>query len=157
MSSLLNLGPSTQNSSSFFLDYVCNWIGGQAIVNDLLQPPFFSSAGFTDIVTTDNITHGQVRQAANFAFARIYYSGHEVPFYQPVVALSLFNRTIHGMDIATGTLQARMGGGYVSVGTSTSEFREGNVTVVYEVLDGAEWVYDVTLGKPVMAGNRTKV
>lgn len=77
-----------------------------------------------------------------------------------MVALSLFNRTIHGLDIATGTVQARMGGGYVTKGPQTSTFREGNGTVIYEVLDPSEWVYDVNLNMPVMIGmigNGTKV
>jgi hypothetical protein len=93
-----------------------------------------------------------VRQADNFAFARVYYSGHEVPFYQPVIALEMFNRTMHGLDVATGTESAVMGGGYRTVGPETSEFREGNATVQWVVLP-ADAVYDVGTGAP--AGNGT--
>lgn len=74
-----------------------------------------------------------------------------------MVALTLFNRTIYGVDIATGTVPARMGGGYVTKGTAMSEFREGNATVVYEVLNGEEWTYDVGKNMPVRVGNGTKV
>lgn len=98
-----------------------------------------------------------MKQADNFAFARVYYSGHEVPFYQPVLALMLFNRTIHGVDIATGTVPVSVGGGYVTKGTAMSEFREGNETVVWEVLEGDECIYDVELNMPVKVGNGTKV
>lgn len=30
----------------------------------------------------DGIEYGEVRQYGNFSFARIYESGHEVPYYQ---------------------------------------------------------------------------
>lgn len=97
--------------------------------------------------------HGQVKQAANFAFARVYYSGHEVPFYQPLLALELFNRSISGVDIATGeVVVAGRGGEYATVGTGESAFREGNATVRYAVLP-ADAVYDVDTGAP--AGNGT--
>jgi hypothetical protein len=95
-----------------------------------------------------------VKQAANFAFARIYYSGHEVPFYQPLLALELFNRTMLGLDIATGTVSARIGSSYVSEGTAKSEFREGNRTVQYHVLP-VNSTYDVVTGAPSVVGNET--
>lgn len=78
--------------------------------------------------------HGQVKQSANFAFLRIYESGHEVPFYQPVVALDMFERMMKGLDIATGTVEAAPGGGYVTNGTARSTYREGNGTIQYEVV-----------------------
>ena len=31
-----------------------------------------SSAGYINISTTDEVVHGQVKQSANFAYARIY-------------------------------------------------------------------------------------
>ena len=55
----------------------------------------------------------------------VYESGHEVPFYQPVVALEMFERAIKGLDVATG----EMGGkgkvyhqGYAKEGNSTIQF-----------------------------------
>lgn len=73
-------------------------------------------------------------------------------FYQPVIALEMFNRTMHGLDVATGTETAVIGGGYRTVGPAMSEFREANATVQWVVLP-ADAVYDVDTEAPV--GNGT--
>lgn len=62
----------------------------------------FRSAGYAPFVV-DDVEYGEVRQYGNFSFLRIYEAGHEVPFYQPVGSLALFNRTINHVDLATGT------------------------------------------------------
>jgi hypothetical protein len=84
-------------------------------------------SGYTNITTSDGIVHGQVKQAGKFSFIRIYESGHEVPFYQPVVALEMFERAVAGLDIATG--KTEVGAGYLTVGTAKSTYREGNGTI----------------------------
>jgi hypothetical protein len=61
---------------------------GQAVAEEVAAAGF-DDAGFVNISTTDNIVHGQVKQAGKFSFVRIYESGHEVPFYQPLAALSI--------------------------------------------------------------------
>lgn len=80
----------------------------------------------------DGTEYGEVRQYGNFSFARIYESGHEVPYYQRTspgplpfqglpplslclcacgthtnattaqAALAYFNRTLYHYNIATG-------------------------------------------------------
>ena len=125
-------------------DYNCNWFGGQ-VVADLIAAPGFDKAGYTDLITSDNTTHGQVKQAAQFSFVRVYYSGHEVPFYQPLASLEMFERVIAGQDIATGTLIPDSN--YVTTGTPTSDFREGNATVQFQVLD-PDATYNTTTGAP---------
>jgi len=107
-------------------DYNCNWLGGEA-VTDLINPAGWTTAGYTNISTSDSIVHGQVKQAGRFAFARVYESGHEVPFYQPVAALEIFDRAINGKDIATGERKVRAG--YRTRGTVKSTYREGNSTI----------------------------
>ncbi|EMD87377.1 hypothetical protein COCC4DRAFT_22114 [Bipolaris maydis ATCC 48331] len=84
-------------------DYICNWFGGQAISLALkyTHSQQFRAAGY-EPMTVDGTEYGEVRQYGNFSFARIYESGHEVPYYQPVAALAYFNRTINHYDIATG-------------------------------------------------------
>ncbi|KAF2027290.1 alpha/beta-hydrolase [Setomelanomma holmii] len=84
-------------------DYICNWFGGQAIslIVDYTHSEEFRAAGYEPMVV-DGTEYGEVRQYGNFSFARIYESGHEVPYYQPVAALAYFNRTLYHMDIATG-------------------------------------------------------
>lgn len=123
-------------------DYNCNWLGGE-VVSQMVGQPGFDKAGYTDIKTSDGKTHGQVKQAGRFAFVRVYESGHEVPFYQPLAALEIFERNIAGKDIATGKVPANPG--YLTTGTQRSTFREGNSTVQMSVLN-PDATYDPTTG-----------
>nr|OQO19184.1 hypothetical protein B0A51_13920 [Rachicladosporium sp. CCFEE 5018] len=132
-------------------DYNCNWLGGQAVAEEI-DAPGFCNAGYVDMKTSDHITHGQVKQSANFAFARIYESGHEVPFYQPLAALELFERGIGRKDIATGKYDVRRG--YITKGTPESTYREGNRTVQFTVLPD-DAIYNTTLNAPNPTGNVT--
>lgn len=154
-------------------------IGNEAVV-DLIDAPGMSSAGYTNISTSDDETHGQVKQAANFAYARIYevrwpspslsspskrsfnqhltidamQAGHEVPFYQPLLALALFNRSIHRLDIATGATLIAPNSSYRTAGPSKSTYREGNATVQFDVLP-ANATYNVDTDMPVVPSNST--
>lgn len=92
----------------------------------------YCDAGFTNITTSDNIVHGQVKQSGLFSFLRIFESGHEVPFYQPLAALEIFERALKKVDIATG--KGKIDASYKTVGTPTSTFREGNSTIQFKVL-----------------------
>ncbi|KAK0255716.1 hypothetical protein B0A54_11030 [Friedmanniomyces endolithicus] len=125
-------------------DYNCNWFGGQ-VVSEETGGPSFVSAGYENISTSDDIVHGQVKQNGNFAFVRIYESGHEVPFYQPLVALEMFERAICGLDIAVGT--EGIWNGYKTVGPPTSTFREGNATVQFGPVP-ATAIYNTTTNQP---------
>jgi len=84
-------------------DYICNWFGGQAIslAVDYTHSKEFRAAGYEAMVV-DGTEYGEVRQYGNFSFARIYESGHEVPYYQPEAALAYFNRTLYHYNFATG-------------------------------------------------------
>jgi carboxypeptidase D len=138
-------------------DYICNWLGVEAIVDEI-KPPGYADAGFVNISSSDNLVHGQVKQSDNVAFVRIYESGHEVPFYQPLAALEMFERVINGQDVATGKKRVEKGGGYKTVGTAKSEYRQGNGTVQWDVVpDGA--IYNTTTHMPEFeaAGNETVV
>lgn len=85
-------------------DYICNWFGGEAVslAAQYTHTAEFNAAGYTPMVV-DGVEYGETREYGNFSFTRIYESGHEVPYYQPIAALQLFNRTIFGWDTATGT------------------------------------------------------
>lgn len=125
-------------------DYNCNWLGGQ-VVADHVGAPGYASAGFTNISTADGVVHGQVKQAGSFAFVRIYESGHEVPFFQPLVALDLLNRTINRVDIATG--KTKVDPAYLTKGSKLSTFHEGNKTVQFDVVP-VDAVYNTTTNGP---------
>ncbi|KAK0124505.1 hypothetical protein ONS95_009455 [Cadophora gregata] len=125
-------------------DYNCNWLGVEAVSKEI-NAPNFSCAGYTNLTTSDSIVHGQVKQANKFSFVRVYQSGHEVPFYQPLASLEMFERAINGLDIATGKEKPREG--YVTVGPEKSEYREGNSTIQFKVLP-ADATYNYTTGAP---------
>ncbi|KAK4935376.1 hypothetical protein LTR10_023554 [Elasticomyces elasticus] len=85
-------------------DYICNWFGGQAVSLAAQWPHAaeFAASGYTPFVV-DGVEYGETREYGNFSFTRVYESGHEIPYYQPIAALGLFSRAINGLDIATGT------------------------------------------------------
>lgn len=101
-------------------DYICNWMGGEAVSLALArlgwqypagaqhqaytQYPYapFAEAGYADLVVNDSYVGGAVRQFGNLSFARVYDAGHMVPAYQPETAFKIFTRVINGLDIATG-------------------------------------------------------
>ncbi|PYH35393.1 S10 family peptidase [Aspergillus neoniger CBS 115656] len=87
-------------------DYICNWFGGQAIslAVNYTHASQFRAAGYTPM-TVDGVEYGETREYGNFSFTRVYQAGHEVPYYQPIAALQMFNRTLFGWDIAAGTTQ----------------------------------------------------
>ncbi|KAI0539007.1 Alpha/Beta hydrolase protein [Xylaria digitata] len=125
-------------------DYNCNWIGNEVIA-DRVGAPGFAKAGYRDLKTSDAVVHGQVKQAGRFSFTRIYESGHEVPFYQPLASLEYFERAIKGLDIETG--RHTVGYSYRTEGPAKSTYREGNGTVQFEVTP-ANLTYDVITNKP---------
>ena len=134
-------------------DYNCNWLGGQ-VVADHVNASGYAGAGFTNISTSDGVVHGQVKQSGKFAFVRIYESGHLVPFFQPLVALEMVDRVIHGFDVATG--KTTVTPSYVTKGPKLSTFQEGNATVQTQVTPEGS-VYNTTTNLPVNGteGGRT--
>lgn len=84
-------------------DYICNWFGGEAVSKAInyTHTAEFNAAGYVPFLV-DDCEYGEVRQYGNFSFLRIYESGHEVPFYQPVASLELFKRVLNHLDVATG-------------------------------------------------------
>lgn len=131
-------------------DYNSNWLGGEAVYNSI-RVPGYSTPGYVDISTSDLVVHGQAKQSGAFAFARIYESGHEVPYYQPLTALAIFERTIYRYDIATG--EDLVNRGFVTVGPAESTFREGNATVKFALGEsGGETIVDATTYENVVGG-----
>lgn len=88
-------------------DYICNWIGGEAVslaIADSAGPTYraFSTAGYTPIVTNNSFIGGMVREFGNLSFARVYDAGHLVPAYQPETAFTLFSRVVKGTGLSLG-------------------------------------------------------
>lgn len=128
-------------------DYNCNWFGGEAFSKTLSNVAAYTngSAGFVNISTSDAIVHGQVKSAGKFSFVRIYESGHEVPFYQPLVSLEMVNRTINGLDIATG--QTILTSSYITKGPVDTTFNNTGSTVTFDILP-LNATYNVTTNQP---------
>jgi carboxypeptidase D len=84
-------------------DYICNWFGGQAIslAVNYTHSEEFRKAEYAPF-KVDGIEYGEVREYGNFSFIRIYESGHEVPYYQPVASLEMFRRAIMGENFGNG-------------------------------------------------------
>ncbi|KAG9023002.1 hypothetical protein FRB95_013868, partial [Tulasnella sp. JGI-2019a] len=77
-------------------DYICNWSGGLSLT---LGMNWYGKARFgnapVETITINGL--GVVATAVNvdnFSFARVFKAGHEVPFYQPVVALEFLKQVI---------------------------------------------------------------
>ena len=105
-----------------------NWLGGEAVYDSLLTPGS-PTPGYINLTTADNLVHGQAKQSGLFTFVRVYDAGHEVPYYQPLTALNIFERVINRYDVATG--QTMVGPDFVSVGEAKSTYREGNASVIF--------------------------
>ena len=54
----------------------------------------------------------------------MFDAGHAVPFYQPEASLALFNRTIRGVDIATG--EQKIHDDYSTLGDLKSTYSQKN-------------------------------
>jgi carboxypeptidase D len=107
-------------------DYICNWFGGQAIslATNYSGAENFRAAGYTPLLV-DGVEYGETREYGNFSFTRVYEAGHEVPYYQPIAALQLFNRTVFGCDIAKG--ETKIWPEYKTNGTATATHTESYV------------------------------
>ncbi|TVY82437.1 Carboxypeptidase S1-like protein B [Lachnellula suecica] len=98
-------------------DYICNWFGGEAISMQVnyTHSAEFRAANYTPFMV-DNVEYGKVRQHGNFSFARIYESGHEIPYYQPKAALEFFRRVLGKKAVSDGV--ADVTSSYSTNGTS---------------------------------------
>ena len=130
-------------------DYNCNYLGVEAVSKEV-DAAGFESAGYANVKTSDGIVHGQVKQSGKFAFVRVYESGHEVPFYQPLISLEMLQRVIKGKDIATGAYDVTAN--YTTIGPQETTYREGNSTVQRTVLP-ADATYNTTSNGPNPVGS----
>lgn len=91
-------------------DYICNWIGGEAVSINIAAATSssyfgaFTAAGYAPIIVNSSYIGGVVRQYGNLSFSRIYDAGHMVPAYQPETAFQVFARIISGTSVSTGEI-----------------------------------------------------
>jgi carboxypeptidase C (cathepsin A) len=83
-------------------DYICNWLGGQAAANEV---SFSGTSSFNNKGLTPYNVNGKqaalYKQVGNFAFMRVFGAGHEVPYYQPALALQVFKQTVFGEPLVS--------------------------------------------------------
>lgn len=126
-------------------DYNCNWLDGEAVAAEI-NAPGFTKAGYQNLTTSDRIVHGVVKQAGGYSFVRVYDSGHSVPFYQPLAALTMFQRMLAAADIATGKVAAAKT--YLSIGPAKSTHKNDPSTIQQAVLDPS-CTYNTKTNRPV--------
>lgn len=84
------------------LDWICNWYGSQLVVNNL---NYTDAAEFqaTELAeyTVSGTSAGQFKTVGNLNFLRVYEAGHEVPYYQPEVALQAFTQILKGQQLTS--------------------------------------------------------
>lgn len=109
-------------------DYICNWFGGQAIslAANHSNAEKFKSAGYAPF-QVDGVEYGETREYGNFSFTRVYEAGHEVPYYQPIAALQLFNRTLNGWELPKG--QKKLSSDFGSSGPAKATHTESSVAL----------------------------
>ena len=129
-------------------DYICNWFGGQAVslAVNYTDREEFANAGYAPFVV-DGYEYGEVRQQGLFSFMRIYEAGHEVPFYQPLASLALFERVLGNVGIATG--DTVLTGSYETNGTANATHTEPYVAIPSITDSGAASSYTAPITAPI--------
>jgi carboxypeptidase C (cathepsin A) len=81
-------------------DSVCDWFGGFASANAI---EFSASSTFKDKAvvnyTVEGVAKGTYKTVDNLSWLRVFESGHEVPYFQPEVALQVFKQTMQKKPI----------------------------------------------------------
>lgn len=91
-------------------DYICNWLGGEALSlavaaqTSSSYASLFPAAGYAPIIVNTTYIGGVVRQYGNLSFSRVYEAGHSVPAYQPETAFQVFARIMSGTSVSTGEI-----------------------------------------------------
>jgi carboxypeptidase C (cathepsin A) len=76
-------------------DWICNWFGGLAVANGIQYSgtsTFASKA--VESYTVSGTASGTFKNVGNLSWLRVFGAGHEVPYYQPAVALQVFTQTM---------------------------------------------------------------
>ena len=73
----------------------CNWFGGFDVAQAV---SFAGQSSFQAKPLTSYTVNGQAggtfKTQDNFSFLRVFGAGHEVPYYQPQLALQVFKQTL---------------------------------------------------------------
>ena len=83
-------------------DWICNWFGGQAASEAVTfsGQSTFQAMSLAPYTVSGN-QGGTFKTVDNFSFLRVFGAGHEVPYYQPALALQVFDQTMGKKAIAS--------------------------------------------------------
>ena len=86
---------SDPRSHFFYADWICNTAGVQAVAARIqfAQSAQFNAAPLKPY-TVNGVQYGTFKTAGKLSFLNVFKAGHEVPAYQPVVALQAFIQTM---------------------------------------------------------------
>ncbi|KZF22774.1 putative carboxypeptidase S1 [Xylona heveae TC161] len=81
-------------------DWICNWFGVQAVAESV---NYSGASAFKNKAlapyTVNGASAGTFKSVNNFSFLRVFGAGHEVPYYQPAVALQVFEQIMQRKSI----------------------------------------------------------
>ena len=83
-------------------DWICNWFGNLAAANAVSYSgaSAFASKALAPY-TVQGTQGGTFKTVDNLSFLRVFGAGHEVPYYQPALALQVFNQTMMNGALAS--------------------------------------------------------
>lgn len=83
-------------------DWICNWFGGLATAEAIT---YSGSAAFKSKAVANynvnGVAGGTFKSVGNLSWLRVFGAGHEVPFYQPALALQVFKQTMQKQPISS--------------------------------------------------------
>ena len=81
-------------------DWICNWYGGFDVANAIEYPGQSAfAAAAVQPYSVGGAEMGTYKTEGKLSWLRVYGAGHEVPYYQPMVALQVFEQTMKGQAI----------------------------------------------------------
>ena len=83
-------------------DSVCDWFGGMASANAISYSGSkeFQNKAVTSY-TVNGVAKGTFKTVENLSWLRVFASGHEVPAFQPELALQVFKQTMQKKPISS--------------------------------------------------------
>ncbi|KAH8682722.1 carboxypeptidase S1 [Xylariales sp. PMI_506] len=83
-------------------DFICNWFGSLEVANQIDYSGHDEfAAKALEPYTVDGTELGMYKTVDNLSFLRVYQAGHEVPYYQPQLALQVFTQSLKGEAISS--------------------------------------------------------
>ena len=83
-------------------DWICNTAGVQAVIAQIqfAQSSQFNSESLAPY-TVNGVQFGTFKTAGKLSFLNVFEAGHEIPAYQPIVALQAFTQTISQQPLSS--------------------------------------------------------